>query len=327
MLTSQSRARPPAWAQPRTRKLGVLVALALLAGLLLYRGGWTVSRHQEAAANAVVATGAALSPASLGTRGDVAVRDDGAITPQRPPSLRRDFEAATDLYAFAQRLAPAVQAKEPDAIWMLSRVYDYCAGYAVAPAAYAKDTQVFGDMGLRTSAALVTARNRVSRRCARFVPEDDLSYRAILLQRVEAAEAGSLAAEAALLAMGKPLKSDDPYKHALVERVQQSKDPEAYAALSPGMGIAANGRSAFSEQVAGTQFAELAWQLAACRLGLDCGPEGALMTNYCANGGICSRDAGQDFPSFVYDAAVPRQGADVVNDMVTSLLGEERVMK
>jgi hypothetical protein len=92
------------------------------------------------------------------------------------------------------------------------------------------------------------------------------------------------------------------------------------------MGIAANGRTAgFGyNRVAGTQFAELAWQLAACKLGQDCGPKGSLMTSYCANGGICSQDPQQDFASFVYDAAIPRQGADVVQEMVDSLTGEER---
>ena len=238
-----------------------------------------------------------------------------------------DFESAADLYGYLQQLAPAVRARQPEAIWMASRVYDYCAGYAMAPAAYAQDTQVIRDMGLRSSAAMASARERVSRRCARFAPADDLSYRAIVLKRIEAAEAGSLPAEASLMAMGEPLEGGDAYARDLVQRVQRSRDPEAYAALSPGMGIAASGRRALSDQVAGTQFAELAWQLAGCRLGLDCGPESTLMTSYCANGGICSRDASQDFSSFVYDAAIPRQGAEVVNSMVDSLVGEERMVK
>ncbi|MCW1777233.1 hypothetical protein NB693_23145 [Pantoea ananatis] len=45
-----------------------------------------------------------------------------------------------------------------------------------------------------------------------------------------------------------------------------------------------------------------------------------MMTRYCANGGICSRDPTQDFSSFVYDAAVPRQGTDTMNDMVNRLV-------
>ena len=51
-----------------------------------------------------------------------------------------------------------------------------------------------------------------------------------------------------------------------------------------------------------------------------CGPRSALMTQYCASGGICARDATQDFEGFVYDAAIPRQGAEELEDMVDALL-------
>jgi hypothetical protein len=149
----------------------------------------------------------------------------------------------------------------------------------------------------------------------------------IVLKRTEAAEAGSLAAEAALMGSGQPLKDTPEYKRDLVERVQRSADPEAYSALSPGMGIAASGEPALSDRVAGTQMSELAWQMAACRLGQDCGPDSALMTSYCANGGICSRDRTQDFERFVFDAAVPRQSADVLNEMIDSLIGGKRAKK
>ena len=240
---------------------------------------------------------------------------------------RRGFEHARDLYAYANTLAPAARAGDPEATWMLSRVYDYCSAYAMAPADYVGDTRAIQDMELATSSAMVAARTRTSDRCARFVPEDGLSYTMILGMTREAAEAGSLAAEAALLAAGEPLDSSDGYRHELVDRVQQSQDPESFAALAPAMGIQASGDRAFEGQVAGTRLAEVAWQVAACDLGMDCSADSAVMVSQCANGGICSRDPGQDFNSFVFDAAVPRQGADVVNGMADSLMGEKKVQK
>ncbi|EKU25798.1 hypothetical protein XTG29_01169 [Xanthomonas translucens pv. graminis ART-Xtg29] len=135
-----------------------------------------------------------------------------------------------------------------------------------------------------------------------------------------AARGGNLAAEAALLTLGQPLQSSAGYKRHLVERVRASGDPDAYLALAPAMGLAASGDDSLDERIAGTAFTELAWQLAACRLGLDCGPDSELMTRYCANGGICSPDPTQDFSSFVYDAAVPRQGTDTMNEMVNKLV-------
>jgi hypothetical protein len=93
------------------------------------------------------------------------------------------------------------------------------------------------------------------------------------------------------------------------------------------MGIAGSGQEAYLGSVSGTQLSELAWLLAACRLGNACGPGSVLMTSYCANGGICSRDSSQDFNTFVLDAGVPRQGADNLNLMVDSLMSGIGVAK
>lgn len=306
--------------------------MLLLAAVLAYPGG----------EGTIASTGPGPVPADVVVPAPAPANAQRAsadhATSDRRPQARRatlpgksggraGLESAPDLYAYANTLVPAVRAGDPEATWMLSRVHEYCSAYAMAPADYARDTQAIGGMQLRTSEAMVVARTRTSKRCARFVPRDALSYTAILVGTTEAAEAGSLAAEAALLAIGEPLDTSDAYKHDLVERVQRSRDPESFAALSPAMGIRASGQRAFSGQVAGTQLAELAWQIAACELGMDCSAGSTLMTSLCANGGICSRNPGQDFRSFVFDAAVPRQGADVVNEMVNSLTGEEKVPK
>lgn len=244
-----------------------------------------------------------------------------SIAPPRAVDRRRaDFETAADLFAYSRELAAAERAGDADAKWMLSRVHDYCAGYAMDPRGYAGDTRAIGDLHLPASSAMVSARERVGRRCAGFAAADGLNRDAILLRRRGAAAAGSLAAEASLLSLGAPLADTDAYKRDLYGRVLASRDPEAFVALSPAMGIAASGEEAFHDLVAGTRFNELAWQMAACRLGLDCSAGSALMTSYCANAGICSSDRQQDFSAFVLDAAVPRQGADAMEDMVVTLL-------
>ncbi|PPU98015.1 hypothetical protein FZ025_07365 [Xanthomonas hyacinthi] len=236
------------------------------------------------------------------------------------PDRRAALERSSDLYRSAQQLSAAAAQGDADASWLLSRIYDYCAGYAMDPAGYATDTRAIDTAQLPTSARMAAARARVGRRCAGFVPGDGLSRQAIVAQRVQAARGGNLAAEAALLALGQPLQPSAGYKRDLIGRVRASADPDAYMALAPAMGLAASGDDSLDERIAGTAFTELAWQLAACRLGLDCGPDSELMTRYCANGGICAQDPTQDFSSFVYDAAVPRQGTDTMNDMVNRLV-------
>ncbi|WP_407353949.1 hypothetical protein [Luteimonas sp. R10] len=313
------------WNKP----LVVAAVLALLVGAALYqRAGerpGPVPAMDDAGdfgntAALVTSTGAVPAPAKEAAAAHALPGAD-----DRRRQLRRGFERAPDLYAYLQSLLPAARAGEADAIWLVSRVYEYCAPYAGDPAAYADDTRLFGEMKLRASEAMTAARERVSRRCMRFAPEDGLDYRTILLRRTQAAEAGSLAAEASLLAMGEPLDDSKAYRRDLADRVQRSADPEAFIALAPAMGVMAAGDDAHAGQVAGSQLTELAWQLAGCELGQDCSAEGPLMTNYCANGGICSQDEEQDFQTFVYDAAIPRQGAEVVDDMIDSLLRSEGV--
>ncbi len=242
-----------------------------------------------------------------------------AIGPGLPLDLRAAFESGRDLFGYARQLRAAAAAGDAEAGWIVSRIYDYCGVYAMDPQAYALDSSTLAAMGLKDVPGLVAARGRVGASCAGFTAADGLGSALMQQQRGTSARAGNLAAEAALLAMGEPLRDDPAYRRGLVERVLYSQDPEAFLAIAPAMGVSAAGDDAYRGFVAGDQFSQLAWQVAACRLGLACGPNSALMTGYCANGGICSRDPDQDFESFVYDAAVSRQGTERMNQLVDSL--------
>jgi len=260
-------------------------------------------------------------------RSSATVRSTLNAEARRAFPARAEFEAASDLYAYARDLAARERAGDPEALWLVSRVYEYCMGYATNPAGYAGDTRAMAELKLPNTAALIAARERVSRRCARFVPGDNLSPTFIVAKRKEAARAGSVVAEASLLAMGAPLSGSDDYIRDLVRRVLVSRDPEAYVAVSPAMGTAASEDVDTLGEVSGTTLTELAWVVAACELGQECGPDSTLMTTYCANGGICSRDNSQDFSAFVLDAGVPRQGADKLEEMVDALLYNPGVAK
>ncbi|CTP92301.1 hypothetical protein [Xanthomonas graminis] len=301
-----------------SRKTWLLLApAALLLGVVGYRALLLAA----APSLPPVAAVAAATPVAMDVLDqDQRRRSSVQAVPATSPDRRAALERSPDLYRTAQQLSAAVAQGDADASWLLSRIYDYCAGYAMDPAGYAADTRAIDAAQLPMSARMAVARARVGRRCAGFVPGDGLTRQAIVAQRVRAAHGGNLAAEAALLTLGQPLQSSAGYKRHLVERVRASGDPDAYLALAPAMGLAASGDDSLDERIAGTAFTELAWQLAACRLGLDCGPDSELMTRYCANGGICSPDPTQDFSSFVYDAAVPRQGTDTMNEMVNKLV-------
>ncbi|OUL31431.1 hypothetical protein BV378_01790 [Nostoc sp. RF31YmG] len=307
---------------PQTRHRPLLILLApaaLLAAVWAYRmGGKPVVAHWPSIAPvaAVVASEPRLPNLPAHTPAEARAQVAAGL----PVNRRAAFEGETDLYRYAQQLAEAARRGDAEAGWMLSRVYDYCAAYAQDPAGYAADNTTLASHGNAAVATMIEARQHLQARCNGFVAGDGLTAANILAQRTQAAQAGNLAAEAALLSLGQPLVATAAYKRELVQRVLASRDPEAYLALSGAMGVSARGDDAYRGYVAGDQFAQLAWQLAACRLGLACGAESNLMTSYCANGGICSANAAQDFPDFVYDAAVPRQSADKMDEMINTLV-------
>ncbi len=303
----------------------LVLPLAVLLAVLGYRsGGLLLVQGDAGAAGAeladalgkrtpslVVAPAAAQAPLEQGA--------GNAVAPGFPVDLRAAFESGQDLFRYSRQLQAAAEAGDAEAGWVVSRIYDYCGVYAMDPAGYALDSNTLARMGLSDVPGLTAAREQVSAGCAGFTAADALGRGKVLQQRRMAASSGNLAAEAALLSMGEPLKDDPAYRRELVERVLHSQDPEAFLAVSPAMGVAAAGDEAYTGLVAGDQFAQLAWQVAACQLGMACGPSSKLMISYCANGGICSRVPGQDFETFVFDAAVPQQGVKKMNQLVSSL--------
>ncbi|WP_369970294.1 hypothetical protein AB8E26_10130 [Stenotrophomonas rhizophila] len=305
----------------------VVPALALL-GVVGYRAGGHV-RHADDMPDSVGETPVALVAAAPMqaqqlARQLLANERGNAIASGSPLDIRADIEGDTDLFAYAQRLQLQAANGNAEASWMVSRVYDYCAIYAMDPGGYQLDNALLTGLGMTASPAMVQARERVARRCGGFVASDGLGRQLILTQRVQAATAGNLAAEAALFADGQPLQNSPDYRRGLVERVRESRDPEAFMALAPAMGQRASGDSALNGLVAGDQYSELAWRLGACELGMACGPDSVLMNNFCANGGICSQDGGQDFATFVYDAAVSRQGAGKMKTLVEELIKKRK---
>jgi len=308
---------------PRKLLLPILLVglLGALAWMPLRQAGWDGAVFGGAAdAGAPTPELTAVSAPHAARPQAVAMRPVSRLSP-----LRRGFEESTDLFAYSRDLMVRAAAGDADAMWLLSLVQDYCAGFAADPGGYAQDTRVIAKLELSGGAAMLSARQRVQQRCARFVPQDGFSHPMILNQRTQAARAGSLAAEAALLAMDRPLRADDDYRRELVQRVLDSGDPFAFVAIAPVMGSVGGGRRETLGEVSGSELSEIAWRIASCKLGMDCSPAGSMMTSYCVNGGICSQDESQDFSTFARDAGVPRQGEDNVDEMVGTLLSHTGV--
>lgn len=322
-----------AWRSVEAGRVQPRVALLAAAGLLLALGLWLSrgghdTRAPDAPPGPAIADSLqgrqahpapidAVSPAGAAAARDD-VRADGAVTMSRATALRRGLETSDDLFAYAQQLQLALREGDPDAAWLMSRVVDACAAYASDPAAFARDSARFAAAGFPAVQAMTAARARVATRCRRFAPADGLSPTRVRQLRAQAAQGGSLPAEAELLARGEALATTDDYPGALLGRIASAGDAEAFGALSTAVEVP-DWLSLLDRDVA-PQYHAVVWQLAACRMGADCGPDSTLMTSYCVNGGICSRDPEQGFEAFVYDAAIPRQSVDHVSAAVDALV-------
>ena len=249
--------------------------LGALAWMPLRQAGWLPHAVPAASdAGDAPAGGSFAPPSAPPVMRAMSTRAVPALSP-----LRRGFEDSTDLFAYSRQLVALAAAGDADAMWLLSLVQDHCAGYAADPVGYAQDTRVIAGLGLSGGSAMVAARQRVQQRCGRFVPQDGFSLPTLITQRRQAARAGSLAAEAALLAMDQPLQRDEDYLRDLVRRVLESGDPFAYLAIAPAMGTTGSGQRDTLGDVSGSELSEIAWRIASCRLGMDCSPDGSMMMN------------------------------------------------
>lgn len=103
-----------------------------------------------------------------------------------------------------------------------------------------------------------------------------------------AAENGDLAARAIVNMLRHPPLTADEAKRFL-EDVIASNDPVAVFAYGNVMGgpVTENLGEGYESLVSNN--ASLAWMLAGCRMGMDCGPESPLVNNLCLQQGLCGK--------------------------------------
>lgn len=229
-----------------------------------------------------------------------------------------DFESASDLKLFLDEISQEAKNGDADAQWWSHKTFEYCKGFSRNPAQFSQGTESLA-AGLPKDLALSfqNARNRVRNRCRNITPEETPSEATLLRMIEQSAKSGNLAAQASLISMDTRSEASDEDIRRVTERIRNTGDPQAYLAISSAMGIASSGRADVFGNVSGTDFATYAWQLAACRRGLDCGPNSAIMTSYCANGGICGRFT--DLRDLVLNGLVPRQDAKRIEELTSRL--------
>lgn len=229
-----------------------------------------------------------------------------------------DFESAPDLRRFLDSILQRAKYGDPDAQWVMFQTHEYCKGYTRSPARFSMETEALATgIPQEQASRLKEARSRVSDRCRNIMPADIPSEADLLSLLADAAGSGHLAAKASLLSLDVDHTSPDEDIRQITQDVRQSRDPQAYLAISNAMGIGASGRENVFGDVSGTEYATYAWQLAACRRGLACGPTSAIMTSYCSTGGVCGQFT--DLRDLILNGLVPSRDAARVEEMAAGL--------
>lgn len=242
---------------------------------------------------------------------------------QNLTSPRIEFEKTDDLYSFVRKMSSPANVQYSDSLWLISKAIDYCYSYGMDPVGFGADTKnILENAPKESFAAIKVARDRTASRCRGFQGSDERTFStsASLVNKVRAAKAGSLAAEAALITQQAPLSTEVSYLNNLAQRILESRDPEAYLAISDAMGISASGYPEIYGAVSGDENATYAWQLAACRRGLDCTSTGTLMSMYCMYGGICGPYA--NFEDLLFNGLLPVSERNKVNEMASRILSQ-----
>ena len=295
------------------RALILFAAVAALGAIYLYWQKAPADPEQEARSDALAtpSDGGASSP------------QDGTSPLPQPPapqalSLAAKFNSNSDLREFAESLRERAKAGDAEATYYISRTLDYCRDYSLNPAGYQRDTENL-QAAAHVASSYRATRERVMSRCSGYAtPNSRITRGDIIATLQTAAKQGSIAAEATLFTHGAPISTDQYYASGLVNRVIESRNPDAYLAISDAMGTRLSGNEGSMGKIAGSPNAPLAWQLAACRLGLDCSGTGALVTQYCANGGVCGNF--QNLDGLIYNGLASQSDAKLIDGMVKEIL-------
>lgn len=260
-------------------------------------------RTTHIAASFVIAAGIAIGAYFyLGNKPETAPIAQAAPTPVEAPAQRVEPSDATlpiestdptlDLqisnrYDVVLATAkPLADSGDPEALDTIAKVYQYCQNYLVSPESYRQGQEALIKMRPADADQLRAVLARVESRCELVNEGQPIQAEDTAAALSKAAEAGSLPAMVRV-ATSNPFHVAPEERSSLALSAVQSGDPELLfeaGALLPGADP-----SVLAELGLGTeQIDTLAVQVAACRLGANCGRGSLVMDSMCISGASCS---------------------------------------
>ncbi|MGO4221002.1 hypothetical protein AB4Y64_03985 [Lysobacter sp. TAF61] len=223
---------------------------------------------------------------------------DNAQAPSGSPNVQ------TDLANLTATLYPRSEGGDGNASQQIASAYQECWLYAMNPIGFTEDMRNRGKLRPDLATKIAQASEITSDRCDGFAGKK-IGPSAINAMLERAARQGNMAARTELFVQNAILKgaTSEQIKSAAVD-VLASGDPDAFAAIAPLMGAPSAGDlQALQPIPAGSPVSEAAWNIAACRLGRQCGPDSRAVLQMCLGGGInCEL---RDIQSFYEQVVLP----------------------
>ena len=135
----------------------------------------------------------------------------------------------------------------------------------------------------------------------------------------KAAANGDLTARAIVnMSRHPPFSADEAQR--FLDDVIASKDPVAVFAYGNVMGgpVTENLGEVYGSLVSGK--ASLAWMLAGCRMGMDCGPESPLVTNHCLHHAVCGKGDYEQAMKSEIESETDREALDQQIEAILAIL-------
>jgi len=135
----------------------------------------------------------------------------------------------------------------------------------------------------------------------------------------KAAANGDLAARALVnMSRHPPFTADEAQR--FLEEVIASKDPAAVFAYGNVMGgqVTENLGEGYGPLVSNN--ASLAWMLAGCRMGMDCGPDSPLVANHCLHHAVCGKGDYEQAMKSEIESEADREALDQQIEAILAIL-------
>lgn len=208
------------------------------------------------------------------------------LAPPRPASRAARFEATQDLSALMAELHDAAAQGDAEAARLAAAAYDECYPLSAQPQLAAQLEQFGQSLSEpQRSVALRHGRN-LRQRCSGLLAAGAIApgdSRALHEKAVQAGDLASIAADLPGKAADMP---EDSVRQAL-RRIVATRDAEAIGRLAEVMGASSADQRDIYGPFSGSVADSLAWQLVACDLGRDCGPDSLLVRIPCVSAGAC----------------------------------------